>query len=136
MDGKTLFAAVMIKGTVKINRKVLDTLRSLGLVTSNMCVIIPADSVHAGMLKRVAEYVTWGEASPETLERMFVRKAGMDAKKAKSAASAAFKDGKLEANAFRLSPPSGGFRAVRLHYPRGDVGYRGEGINGLIARMI
>ena len=37
---------------------------------------------------------------------------------------------------FRLSPPSGGFNAVKEYYPKGDLGYRGEKINELLKRMI
>ncbi len=137
MTEKPLFAVVMIKGNVKIKRKVADTLNSLRLYVQNTCVIVPADNVHGGMLKRVAEYVTWGEIGKECLERLLEKRGGMNAGKAKSAASGALKNGKLEGeHVFRLSPPSGGLRAVRLHYPRGDVGYRGSEINRLLLRMM
>jgi large subunit ribosomal protein L30 len=137
MTENPLFAALMVKGRVKINRKVVDTLKSLRLSAPNTCVVVPADDMHGGMLKKVSEYVTWGRITQETLEKILVKRGGMDTKKAKSAASGAFRNGKLEGgHVFRLSPPSGGLKAVRLHYPLGDVGYRGDGINSLLARMI
>ena len=37
---------------------------------------------------------------------------------------------------FRLNPPSKGFKATRLGYPKGDLGYRGGKINELLKRMI
>ena len=54
-DERPLYAAVMIKGTVKINRTVIDTLGKLRLRNINTCVVIPADGVHKGMLKRIAD---------------------------------------------------------------------------------
>jgi hypothetical protein len=37
---------------------------------------------------------------------------------------------------FRLNPPAHGFKATRLSYPKGDLGYRKDKINELLARMI
>ena len=37
---------------------------------------------------------------------------------------------------FRLSPPSGGLRSVRVAYPRGDLGERKEAVNELLRRMV
>ncbi len=137
-DEKPLFAAIMLKGTVKINRKVTDTLKNLRLSSINNCIILPADNNYTGMLKRVSEYVTWGEVSQEVLEKLLEKRGKLDAKKAKIVAAKAFKDKELKESGpvFTLSPPSGGLKAVRLNYPRGDVGYRGEEINNLISRMI
>ncbi|UCD02761.1 MAG: uL30 family ribosomal protein [Candidatus Aenigmatarchaeota archaeon] len=112
------FAVIMLKGTVKVNREVVDTLKRLRLSSINSCVIVPADDTHRGMLKSIAEYVTWGEVNKETLKRLRSKRGGADSK------------------VFRLSPPSGGLKAVRLNYPRGDVGYRGADINQLLMRMI
>ena len=135
-DG-SLYAVVMLKGTVKINKEVVDTLKRFRLSSSNSCVVVPADSMYRGMLKKVSEYVTWGELDENVLERMLSLRGGADKKKAKSAASKAFKEKRLEeGRGFRLSPPSGGLKAVRLNYPKGDVGYRGAEINRLLMRMI
>jgi len=37
---------------------------------------------------------------------------------------------------FRLTPPSKGFKSIKEHWPKGDLGYRGKEINELIKRMI
>jgi len=37
---------------------------------------------------------------------------------------------------FRLTPPSKGFKSIKEHYPKGDLGYRGKEINELLKRMI
>ncbi len=139
-EGKPLYAIIMIRGTVTVKRKMVDTLKNLRLSKVNSCVIIPADDTYKGMLKRVAEYVTWGEVTPETLEKLLEKRGDVEGKKAKSLAAKAFKDNALDVSGlnpvFKLSPPSGGLRSVRLHYPRGDIGYRGEDINRLLLRMI
>jgi hypothetical protein len=37
---------------------------------------------------------------------------------------------------FRLTPPSKGFKSVKLTFPKGDLGYRGKEINKLLERMM
>ncbi len=34
-----------------------------------------------------------------------------------------------------LKPPKGGFKSIRRHYPKGDLGYRGKDIIKLVERM-
>ncbi len=139
-EASPLYAAVMVKGTVKITRNVLDTLEKLKLGRPNSCAVVPSDLVHKGMLKKVAEFATWGEVTEETLANLLQKRGRMAEKDAKAAAKKAVKEGTLKGIApstvFSLSPPSGGLRRVRLNYPRGDTGYRGAEINKLVERMI
>jgi large subunit ribosomal protein L30 len=135
-EAGNLYAAVMLKGTVKTTSKACDTLAKLRLSGPNSCVIVPADDTRKGMLKRVDEYVTWGEIEEGTLAKLLEKRGGLDAKKAKELSSKALKKGLPESGTFRLSPPIGGLRSVRLHRPRGDTGYRGAEINKLLERMI
>jgi len=37
---------------------------------------------------------------------------------------------------FKLNPPSHGLKSTKIHYPKGDLAYRGEKINDLLKRMI
>ena len=46
------------------------------------------------------------------------------------------KDFKKLKPVFRLTPPSKGFKSIKQHWPKGDLGYRGKEINELIKRMI
>ncbi len=134
---KSLYAAVMLKGTAKVNRKVVDTLKNLRLSNINNCVVVPADGTHKGMLKKVAEYVTWGEIDQETLGQLLEKRGKTAAAKAKATAVKALKDKKLEdGQVFRLSPHTGGLKTIRLNFPRGDTGYRGPEINSMLKRMI
>ena len=108
--------------------------------------LLPSDRARTGMLKSAAGYLTWGEINQEVLEKVLEKRgksrdgARLDRRKAKSLAARMMKGegaGRLGIRpVFALSPPSHGISSVRLLYPRGDMGYRGEGINELLERMI
>jgi len=132
---ESLLAVVRIKGSAKTTADLERTFARMKLNTINSCVVIPADGPHRGMLQKINGYATWGEVSKEMLERLIEKRGEGDSKKAKEKAAKAIKDGSMK-DMFRLSPPSGGFRSVKLPYPKGDVGYRGEKINALLGRMI
>jgi len=134
---RPLIAAVMLRGTVKTTKDSMKTLSALRLLNVNNCVVVPGDDSKKGMLRMIQKHIAWGEIDRDVLEMLLVKKAGMDSKKAKSAAEKAFRTGRLEGgNVFRLTPPTGGLRSVRVPYPKGDTGYRGEDINNLLKRMI
>ena len=148
--GKTaepsLYAVVRLRGKSKANRQVTDTLERLNITRANQCTIDPADPTHNGMLMQVADFVTWGPVSPETLTEILEKRGfgregkRIDSKHAKSIAKKALHDKKMDYASvnpvFRLSPPSAGLKSVKLRYPRGDMGPRGGKINELLARMI
>ena len=132
-----LIAVVMLKGTVKIRRDEYETLSALGLKSANNCVILPGDESRKGMLRLVQKYVTWGEISNDVLQSLLQKKLNLDGKIAKTRTDKAVKSGKFEGNTvFRLKPPTGGLKSVRIPYPKGDSGYRGDDINNLLKRMI
>lgn len=134
---KPLLAAVMLKGTVNVTTNSMKTLSALRLLNVNNCVVVPGDDTKKGMLRTIQKYITWGEISRDVLKMLLEKKGGMESKKAKATAEKAFRAGMLEGNlVFRLSPPTGGLNSVRLPYPKGDSGYRGEDINNLLKRMI
>jgi large subunit ribosomal protein L30 len=37
---------------------------------------------------------------------------------------------------FRLNPPKKGFKSTRISYPKGDLGFRKDGVDKLLERMI
>jgi large subunit ribosomal protein L30 len=141
-----IYAVIRMKSSVKMTRNLVDTFRRLRLKKANNCVIVPSNPTATGMLKKVCEYVTWGEIEQDVLEEMLEKRGkstaggSLDSKKAKSAAAKILKGetaGKLDIQpVFRLSPPSKGLRSIRMHYPRGDLGYRGTDVNSLLKRMI
>jgi 50S ribosomal protein uL30 len=146
MADEGLFAVVRLRGCVKAGRKVRDTLDKLRLTRVNSCVLVPSSPSNAGMLKKAAGFLTWGEVNEDVLESMLEKRGRnfggkkMEGRHAKSVAEKMLK-GKADDEVgvmpvFCLSPPRKGLRSVRLMHPRGDLGYRGEDINSLLKRMI
>ena len=110
------------------------------------CVLIKESDPMKGMLRKVRNWVTWGEIDDETL-RLMITKRGRKSRNnrlADSETEEIFKKAKENEKipeeidpVFRLSPPSRGFKkSIKQHYPDGELGYRGKEINELLKRMI
>ena len=137
-----MLAIVRIRGSVNARPDSLHTLKLLKLTRPNHCVVYPKEKSIEGMLHAVDKFVTWGEITDETMEKMIYKRGRLPGdkrieKKDAKAIAKKIKDKKAEIKpVFRLSPPSGGFKSVKEFYPRGDAGNRGEKINDLLKRMI
>ncbi len=116
----TNLALVRVRGEVRLNVEIKDTLKFLGLKTVNNCVIIPDTPTYRGMVKKVNSYIAWGEIDEQTF--------------------AALKEKRDESKkTFRLHPPKKGWerKGIKKPYKKGGaLGYRGAEINALIKRMI
>ncbi len=140
-----MYVVLRIRGSVNTSPELKATMKMLRLERVNHCVIVPKNESYDGMLKKARDYVTWGEIDRNTLEKLVAKRGRLPGnrrlseKEAKEAAKKIMDKGMKEAGikgVFRLSPPSHGYRSIRAHYPRGDLGNRGEKINLLIKRMI
>lgn len=152
-----MFAVIRIRGTIGNKRKIEDALKMLRLGAVNNCVIVPDNAVYKGMLNFVKDSITYGEINKEILVAMLKKRLRLKGDKrvdenafkaiTKFDSIDAFADelikGKVKLNdfeqlqpLFRLTPPSKGFKSVREHYPKGDLGYRENEINELLMRMI
>lgn len=60
-------AVVQIRGEVNMSRGVRDTLEMLNLGRVNHCTLVPDRETYDGMVKKVAEFVAFGEPSVETV---------------------------------------------------------------------
>lgn len=150
-------AVIRIRGSVKTRKDVEDALGMLRLHRANHCVVIPETESYLGMLRKVKDYVTWGSMDKKTLSELLkvrgrlVGNEKIDEKKLKRIAGfdsfekfsdalingeVKLKDFKELKPVFRLNPPRKGLKAIRLPYPRGDLGDRKEKINDLLMRMI
>lgn len=105
-----MYIAIRLRGHAGVNRGIEETMMLLGLKTPNTCVIISENAVNKGMLDKVKDYVAWGEADEKTIAELKI-------------------NDKEPRTVIRFSPPSKGFRSLKLHYPKGDLGYRGKAIN-------
>lgn len=153
-----LLAVIRLRGSIKARKKVLDTLRMLGLTRVNHCVLVDENPSYAGMLREAKDMITWGEINRDTLVAL-IRKRGRlvgdervtdDYVKEKTGFPSVdeFADAVLKGETslrelpglkkvFRLHPPRKGYRAIkRAVTDSGDLGYRGDGINELLSRMI
>jgi large subunit ribosomal protein L30 len=152
-----LYAVIRLRGSVKVRKEILDTLKMLRLHRVNHCVLVPKTKQFEGMLKKVRGYITYGEINKETLVKL-LRERGrlignkkIDEKNLKKITGyesfEKFADALLKEKirlkdfseikpVFRLNPARHGLKSIKKYYPKGDLGYRGEKINELLERMI
>ncbi|MFH0836828.1 MAG: uL30 family ribosomal protein [Candidatus Aenigmatarchaeota archaeon] len=102
-----MYAVIRIRGRLEKAKKATDTMNMLKLKRLYSFRILPEDKL--GMIKAIRDYATYGEIDDETMKLV---------------------EGK------KLCPPLKGFRAIKIHYPKGDLGYRGDKINELLRRMV
>ena len=152
-----MFAVIRIRGLVGMKREIEDTLKMLRLNAVNNCVIFPEAAEYKGMLKKVKDWITWGEIEKETLVAMLKKRLRLIGNKRVEekvlkeitdfdkfdnfadellAGRIKLRDFEKLQPVFRLTPPSKGFKSIREPYPKGDLGYRGKEINELLERMI
>jgi large subunit ribosomal protein L30 len=152
------YAVVRVRGTAGVRGDIADTLAMLRLHKPNHCVLVPEDPVHVGMLQKVKDRVTWGEVDHQTLAPLIKFMSRLEGNRRltdyyvkknsefTSISSLAKAIAKGEATlmsvpglkpVLRLHPPLKGYGDVRRPFQLGGaVGYRAEGINELIQRMI
>ncbi len=122
----TKLAIIRIRGIPKIKATISDTMDMLGLMKKHTCVVLEDSPSVKGMVKKIENYVTWGEISEEALN-LLADKRGKTAKKNE------FK------TVYFLAPPVKGFEKGGIKKPftvGGALGYRAEKINVLISKMI
>ena len=153
------FVVVRVRGTLNIKPDIKYTMELLRLNRVNHCVVIPETVEYTGMIKKVKDYVTWGEIEGDVLSELITKrgkltgdnpitdsyvKSNSDFKNIKEFA-AAVTEGTVNYNTlkdvkpiFRLSPPNkGGYEGIKRSFQIGGaLGYRGEKINDLLKRMI
>ena len=125
-ETKKMIAIVRVRGLTGIKIEHEDTLKMLHLYKKNFCTVRPATSPILGMVKKVKDFVTYGDVSEETIKLL-------EAKKNVKA------DEKGKVRMFyRLNSPRKGFGRKGIKQPfvkRGALGYRGEKINDLIQKV-
>ena len=113
-----MIVVIRIKGLVGIKKDIAETLNRLRLRKKYSCSVFPKPTaVQLGMIKKIRDFVAFGEISEETLKKL--------KEKRKT---------KIE-NFFRLHPPRKGIKS-KIHFPKGVLGNNGKEINKLIERML
>lgn len=155
----TKVAILQVRGLIRVSNKVRDTLRMLNLSNKNHCAIVDNSPVFVGMIKKVKDYITWGEVDSEII-KLLLEKRGklpgnqpLSEKYVKDKLNLTYEqfvkelvDGKKKFKDipglkpyFRLHPPRGGYEKGGIKTPfsmGGVLGYRKDKINELIRKMI
>lgn len=120
---KKYVAIVRVRGTVGVDDRIENTLRRLKLTKPNHVVFYELTPSIEGMIKKVKDFVTWGE-----VDEKFIKEFEKKAVKSKE-----------DNNLYRLAPPLKGYGKKGIKYTfkqKGALGYRGDKIKELIERMI
>ncbi|MBL7059168.1 uL30 family ribosomal protein [Candidatus Pacearchaeota archaeon] len=117
-----MICVIRIKGQVGIKKEITDTLYRLRIRKKYACVLLEPTAVNLGMIKKVKDFVAYGEIS-EDLKKELIQKRGIKDV-----------DGKLKPF-FRLHPPRGGIKS-KVHYPKGVLGNHKKKLNELLQRML
>lgn len=144
-EGKKL-AVILVRGQIEVRKPIKETLRLLNLNRKNHCIVVDKNKTGEGMIRRVKDYVTWGEIDEKTYQEL-VQKRGKEylGKEADSKNKIRYTSRFFEYNHkkylkyFPLNPPKKGFGRKGIKTPfklGGALGYRGDKINDLIRRMI
>jgi large subunit ribosomal protein L30 len=153
-----VYAVVRVRGTVNIKPDIKKTMQLLRLTRVNHCVLLEENVVYNGMLHMVKDYTTWGEINKETLAKLISARGKLIGDKPltteylKAATpyhsfeklSEAILENKVKYKeipeikpVFRLNPPKKGHRTIKRSFVnKGSLGYRKDGINKLIERML
>jgi len=152
-------AIIQVRGTLGMNKKLVDTLQFLKLVRKNSCSVVEGNRNYLGMLLLLKDHVTWGEIDEVTFKELLQKRGRIIGNKPLTEqylkdkskmgfdefakeflhSKKSFKDVPGMKPFFRLKPPTGGFdrEGVKKQYSLGGaLGYRKDNINQLIRRML
>ena len=152
------YAVIRVRGQPDVNYDIEYTMKLLGINKVNHCAIVTENAVTKGMLQKIKDYTTYGEINEETLAKLIRVRGRLEGDKmitdeylaensdfktveelAKAIIENDYKMKDLEKGkpVFRLHPPVKGYEGNKRSYKNGGaLGYRGDAINALIARML
>lgn len=117
-------AIIRIKGQIGLKKDINETLDRLRLRKKYVCVVIENTKENLGMIKKVKDFVAYGEITDEIYKELKEKRGKKDIK------------GNLKPF-FRLHPPRGGIDSKK-HFgvAKGILGNNKDKINDLIVRML
>ncbi len=146
-SGKVL--VIRVRGQVDVRKTIKYTLVLLHLNKPNWATVLDVTDPNMGMIQKAKDFITWGEIDEKTFTDLVTkwgRKAGdkrLESKEAQEfskdffAGKTTFKEAGIKPN-FRLHPPTKGQPRVGIKKHvniGGALGYRGNDINVLVAKM-
>lgn len=141
MNAKTenkLLAVIRVRGWAGVRHDIKETLKRLNLNRINNLALVYGTKPNMGMVRKCNDFITYGEISEETLQRLAERKE----LKAKKEELGEIFSGKRRPQEvirmpIRMHPPRRGYEGIKSSYGnKGSLGYRGEKINELLKRMM
>ena len=141
-----MIAVIRIKGQVGLKKPIVETLNRLRLRRKYACVVFAKpNKIQEGMIKKVKDFIAFGEINKETFEklieargRLINKKKNIDVKKTieELEKGKKYEDVNLKPF-FRLHPPRGGIDSKK-HFgvQKGVLGNHKDKINKLIERML
>jgi large subunit ribosomal protein L30 len=152
-----MYAVVQVRGVVKTRRDIKDTLKMLRLHHINHCVLVPDTPENLGMIRKVKDYVAYGEADATTIETLlmtrgrvigdvpltdeYIKLNSTYSSISEFARALAGGDTKLREipglkPVLRLHPPRKGYKTTKRTFLQGGaLGYYGQEINTLLYKM-
>ncbi len=138
-----MICAIRIHGMVGLKKKINETLDKLRLRRKYSCVVLNPTKEQNEMIKKVRDFVAFGEINKETLIEL-IEKRGKSINKSKKINSEKMAEELINGKSyetlclkpfFRLHPPRKGIKS-KIHFPKGVLGNHGEKINELVGRML
>ena len=68
-----MFAVVQVRGVVNTRKDIKDTLKILRLHHINHCVLVSDTPENLGMIRKVKDYIAYGEVDAATIEMLLRR---------------------------------------------------------------
>lgn len=152
------WAVVRVQAGIDVDPKARDTMKMLRLTRANHCVLVPRTGEVKGMLDVAKDYITWGEIDLETTVELLEKRGKLvgdhpltedhlaeateygsigDLAEALAEGDVRLSDLPDVKPVLRLQPPRKGFASTKNPYGEGGaLGYRGQDINELLARMV
>ncbi|SRR3989344_3003 len=140
-----MICIIRIKGEVGLRREIIENLNRVRLKRKYACVVLRPSQDKMGIVKKIKNFVAYGEIDEKTFEKLIEKRGKAIDKKKKIDAKkivSGFKEGKSFEELglkpfFRLHPPRGGIDS-KIHFgkKKGVLGNNKEGINKLIERML
>ncbi|MFH0896788.1 MAG: 50S ribosomal protein L30 [Candidatus Bathyarchaeota archaeon] len=151
-------AVIRIRGSVGIDKEREYVFKLSHLTRRNHAVLVKDTPSNVGSIRKIKDYATWGEVTADTVF-LLLKKRGMleggkkltddyvkevlgyssikELSEAIYGLKVTVKELPKVKPLFRLHPPTKGFHgSTKKPYPEGELGYRGEAINQLIAKMV
>ena len=152
-------AIIQVRGGTHLSPDVKKTFDLLNFRRKNSCVVVDNTPLYLGMAVKLKDYITWGEITEETFKLLLEKRGRIagnkilteeyvkknlkttlaDLTKSIFNRKLKLKDVPGLKRYFRLTPPKGGYekQGIKKQYSIGGaLGYRKNGINDLIKKML